>query len=87
MMDRLQTSQFIDLLSGFKTIGVADDEAVRVPHSPELRAFIVGYLGENTPDHGDYIVYSGHDRHRAAALSAFLREVADSIDHHAGITP
>lgn len=88
-MDHLQLAAFIDYAVGFRVVGNAENEAVEVPHSPELRSFILARLGENTPRYGAWIVgrravdvTAGKS---AKAFATMLREVADGIDPPQGI--
>lgn len=87
-MDKTQLTAFIDYMVGDRTTGGNSDDPSGTPHSPELRAFILARLGDETPAASYYIVPQppGHrarseaSTKQAKALAALLREVADGID-------
>lgn len=76
-MDKLQLEEFLDLLVGWRSLGVAGDEEIAEPRSPELRTFIIARLGVETPSSGRNVV---RGRQLGRPLAALLREVADGID-------
>lgn len=77
-MDRLQVSAFADYLTGWRAVGVdSGGEEVSAPISPEMRAFVVAFLGDNTPNSG-YLMLRRKEEMRA--LASFLREIACSLD-------
>lgn len=86
-MDRAQISAFCEYTLGERTVGGSDPgDPVGTPHSPELRAFCVALLGDNTPT-WPWQLCRIEDRARnsrlepqAKAFAALLREVADGID-------
>lgn len=85
-MDRTQLVAFCDYLIGDRIVGGNDPgDPVGTPYSPELRAFILGRLGDATPVAGYAIVpHPGRGRGevwtaQADALAALLREVADGL--------
>jgi hypothetical protein len=85
-MDRAQLVAFCDYMIGDRVVGGTDPgDPVGTPYSPELRAFIVARLGDDTPGSGYAIVpQAGRDRgalwtRQATALAALLREVADGL--------
>lgn len=78
-MDRLQVSQFIELMVGFRPVGISGNgEEITEPVCPEMRAFIIALIGEKTP-------WSGHTMFRRKdemrAMAAVLRSVADNLDN------
>ncbi|MDB5848253.1 MAG: hypothetical protein JWP29_2005 [Rhodoferax sp.] len=75
-MDTHQAAAFLEFMIGFKSIGVAGDEEITVPVCPEMRAFVVARLGENTPSYYNQMVRVPG---QAAAMAGLLREVADQI--------
>lgn len=85
MMDKIQIAAFIDYAIGWRTLGGADaGDPVATPHSPELRAFVVARLGEDTPHYASWLInrrsVDAAAARQAKAFSALLREVADGID-------
>jgi hypothetical protein len=81
-MDNTQLIAFCNYAFGNRTVGTADGESVETPHSPELRAFLVARLGDNTPNYGYWLVHRQSDMKVAQQAKAFadlLREVADGI--------
>lgn len=83
-MDNTQLAAIIDYMIGGRTVGGTADEPIETPYSPELRAFVVARLGDDTPDSGYRILY-GRARNelyarQARAFAALLREVADGFD-------
>lgn len=85
-MDKTQLKAFLAPLLDERAIGVSGDDEVTAPICAEIRAFLVGRLGDLLPTYSDYAINprGGYDpeltRRRAAALAALLREVADGID-------
>jgi hypothetical protein len=85
-MDMQQLMTVIDYMVGGRSVGGTVDEPLETPHSPELRAFIVGRLGELTPAYGSQVVMFSKYRvnpetiKKSKAFAAFLREIADGID-------
>jgi hypothetical protein len=88
-MDRTQLVAFVDYMIGERNVGgEVDGDPVGAPYSPELRAFILGRLGDNMPV-GAYYIFpapppSNYKRRedwvkQADALAALLREVADGL--------
>lgn len=84
-MDRTQVVAFIDYMIGWRPVGVAGEEEITEPKSPELRAYLTARLGDAMPFYANYIVpRDGHERraahaNEANALAALLREVADVL--------
>jgi hypothetical protein len=83
-MDKIQIIAFTDYAIGDRVVGSSDGEALTTPHSPELRAFIVARLGEDTPHHAGWLIHrprvDAAVARQAKAFAALLREVADGID-------
>jgi hypothetical protein len=82
-MDKVQARAFVDYMVGDRSLGGTEHEYFGTPHSPELRAFIVGQIGEKTPPNG----YSAVEcltnpamAVQAKALANLLREIADILD-------
>ncbi len=76
-MDNKQLAHFLDCMIGFKSIGTAGDQEIQAPISPELRSFIIGRLGEETPSCG-YQALKRIDETRA--LARLLREALQGLD-------
>jgi len=82
-MDKAQISTFIEYMFGWRSLGVdANGDEISVPYSPELRAFMVAFLGEDTPTNGDFIMSQIRpdflkQRH---ALGLFLVNMGRSIE-------
>lgn len=92
-MDRTQVVAFCDYMIGDRAVGGADPgDIIGTPHSPELLAFIVARLGDNTPAAGYGIVPQpgrppeARRIEQGKALAALLREVADAIDAPVAVT-
>ena len=88
-MDDAQLMAFCDYMIGGRVVGGNADEPTETPHSPELRAMIVGLIGKGTPSSGyrAYIGVNQFARHKILeysdqthAFAKLLREVADGID-------
>jgi hypothetical protein len=73
-------------------LGGADPgDPVSTPYAPELRAFVLARLGDDTP-RGGWTITGGrkgnpHYTKHAKAFAALLREVADGIDPPGEIAP
>ena len=74
---------FVNILTGFTTVGEADGETLERPTSPAARAFLLAALGGNCPNN----VFTSYITHRIvgnpsglAPMAAFLRGVADFLD-------
>lgn len=87
VLDRSQLIAFCDYMIGDRVVGGSDPgDPVGTPYSPELRAFVVARLGDDTPGAGYTLVpHAGSNRNQrwarqANALAALLREVADGLD-------
>lgn len=73
--DAAAATEFVQLLVGYKVIGVSQGEPVVVPCSRELRAHLAAALGRLCPD-----AAVGISRDAALALGDYLRSVADHLD-------
>lgn len=84
-MDNAQLIAFCDYMIGGRVVGGTAEEPAETPHSPELRAFIVARIGDDTPYAGFQIVNQQrrnpvYARQAKAFAAALLREAADGID-------
>jgi hypothetical protein len=83
-VDNAQLIAFCDYMIGGRVVGGMADEPAETPHSPELRAFIMGGLGDDMPYAGFQIVTQQRRNtvyaRQAKAFAALLREAADGID-------
>ncbi len=85
MMPNLDTTQvdaFLEFLIGFQSVGVAGEEEITAPHSPELRAFVLARLGDDTPSRASRVK---HNLNQATALAGLLRDVADGVMRDADV--
>ncbi|MEY5098773.1 MAG: hypothetical protein RJA36_1492 [Pseudomonadota bacterium] len=73
--DEEAATEFVELLVGWRPIGVVGDDPVFVPRSRELRAFLAGALGSYMPRDA-----LGMTVEQRAMLGAYLRAVADIVD-------
>lgn len=73
--DATAATEFVQLLVGYKVIGVSQGEQVIVPCSRELRAHLAAALGAMMPTAAVGIM-----RDEALALADYLRSVADHLD-------
>lgn len=76
-LDRTQVASFVHYMIGFECIGIAGDQEVDRPVCPEMRAFIIGILGEKTPSSGHTMI---RNKDEMRNMAAFLRSVADNLD-------
>ena len=82
-MDKNQIAAFVEYMVGFKSLGIdANGEEVQAPNSPELRAFMIASLGENSPTNGYYSIArkGAHAEKQRRALATFLVNMGFSID-------
>lgn len=86
-MDKTQLKAFYDYMIGGRPVGGAADEPVETPHSPELRAFVIGRVGDAVPPYAHFLIPAnrGSAQHaewapKSKAIANLLREVADGID-------
>jgi hypothetical protein len=83
-MDKTLLTAFCDYAIGDRLVGGAVNDPAGTPHSPELRALIVGMLGDNMPLSAIGIVecrsISDVYARQAKAFATLLREVADGLD-------
>ena len=85
-MDQAQLIAFCDYAIGDRVVGGHDaSDPVGTPHSPELRAFVVGKIGALTNSGYQLATLRDtkawpHITEQANAFAALLREVADGID-------
>jgi hypothetical protein len=80
-MTKTQLLAFLDVLVGEKELGVnSDGDTVEAPKSPEVRAFLEGYMAEGIPW---YSVYGLQRRpETSVAWIKFFEEVATALREH-----
>ena len=85
-MDRAQLNAVCDYMIGDRIVGGTDPgDPVSTPHCPELRAFVLGRLGDMTPQSGWHLTgMRQHYMPQVKAFAALLREIADGIDPPGG---
>lgn len=81
MASFLQAQTFFRLLVGHKTIGVAGDREVQVPYSPELRAFLDGFLSQGPVER--FVPRPG-PAERRQSMTDGIRSLCDAFDKGPG---
>lgn len=77
--DQAAALAFVDLLVGFTPVGVANDEEINRPTSPEVRSHLAAALGGDLPTCSWQMMHTLYPT-TPGPLASYLRSVADAID-------
>lgn len=75
VVDRVSALWLIEYMIGAKAVGVAGDEEITAPYSPEARAHLMSALGKDFPSNPLQM-----NAEKAAPIVAYLRSVCYAID-------